>query len=373
MSRSLQHYRRLFPVTKHYAYLNHAGCTPLPQPGVESLARYWHDQSTQGVLCEPYYCTVIERARQKMAALIGADPSEIGWVQNTATAIELVAGGLDWREGDNVVTVHGEFPANVYPWLALRRFGVDVKLVQPRGGRVLPEDIAGAMDRRTRLVSLSLVSFATGNRVDLPAIAQLCEERGVLLNVDAIQGLGAVRFDVRQAGAHFVGAGVHKWLMGPHGVGLLYIRRDVLDRLTPASANWASVVNRDDYLNYGQPWIESAARVEGSTRNMSGLVAFDAVLSMILEVGIARIEARIMQLTDRLIAGLLAKGYELVSSTEPHERSGIVSFKPRGDPAELLVRAQAEGIVIAVRVGAIRVSPHFYNTEDEIDRLLALL
>ena len=373
MSLDMGSYRKLFPVTEHYAYLNHAACTPLPQPGVDALARYWHDQSTQGVLSEPYYSEAIEQARHKMAALIGAEPSEIGWVQSTATAIELVAYGLDWREGDNVVTVYGEFPANVYPWLGLKRFGVETRLVQPRNGRVTVDDLALAVDARTRLVSISFVSFLTGIRADLPAIGQLCAERGVLFNVDAIQGLGALRLDVKEVGAHFVGAGAHKWLMGPHGVGMLYINRNVLDSLHPFSANWASVMHRDDYLNYDQPWMPSAARIEGSTRNMSGLVAFDAVLNLLLEVGPARIQARIMELTGRLIDGLLSKGYRLVSSTAPEERSGIVSFKARGDPMDLLARARSEGIVIAVRLGVVRVSPHFYNTVEEIDRLLSIL
>jgi selenocysteine lyase/cysteine desulfurase len=345
----------------------------MPQPGLDALTRYWEGQSTRGVLNEPDYFPVIDHAREKMARLLGADECEVGWVQNTATAIALVANGLDWRSGDNVVTVHGEFPANVYPWLGLRRWGVETRFVQKNSGCVSIYDIAALMDERTRLLSISFVEFNTGVRNDLAALGQLCEERGILFNVDAIQGLGALRMDPHGWGIHFLGAGAHKWLLGPQGVGVLYVRKDVLERLNLFTANWYGVIDKHDHLNYGQPWIESAARVEGSTPNVSGVVAFDAVLKMMLDVGPARIEERVLCLSGRLMDGLLARGYDVVSSPEPDKRSGVVCFKAKGDPMDLLARAEAEKIVIAVRVGVVRVSPHFYNTEEEIDRLLALL
>ncbi|HET9493522.1 MAG TPA: aminotransferase class V-fold PLP-dependent enzyme [Chloroflexia bacterium] len=373
MHKPLSHYRALFPVTEHYAYLNHAACTPLPRPGLDELARHWAAQSTMGTLSEPPDWERIEEVRASMARLIGAKPTEIGWVQNTAMAIATVAHGLDWSEGDNIVTVQGEFPANVYPWLDLQHHGVETRFVPQRDNRVLVEDIAAAIDERTRLVSVSVVEFATGFRNDLAAIGRLCRERGVLFNVDGIQGLGALQVDVREANIDFMGAGTHKWLMGPHGVGVFYAREELIEGLSPITANWASVVDRDDHLNYGQPWVGTAARVEGSTRNVSGILAFGAVLDMIHEVGPARIEARIMELTGRLIDGLQERGCDLISSTRPGERSGVVCFRTKGDPKELFARAQAERIVIAVRVGAVRVAPHFYNNEEEIDRLLRLL
>lgn len=366
-------YRHLFPVTEHYAYMNHAACSPLPRPGTDALARYWAEQGTEGTLSEPRYFPVIDHAREKMARLIGADLGEIGWVQNTSNALNMVANGLEWEAGSNVVTVQGEFPANVYPWLGLARLGVETRLVQQRDHRVLVDDIAAAMNERTRMLSISFVEFATGFRNDLARLGQLCEERGVLFTVDGIQGLGALELDVHAAGIHFLGAGAHKWLMGPQGIGVFYVRKDVLARLRPLTANWYSVTNRDDHLSYGQPWVEANSRVEGSTNNVSGLVAFDAVLQMLLDVGPARIEARVLHLTGCLIEGLLNRGYEVVSSRLPGECSGVVCFRPKGDPMQILERARSEGIVVAVRVGVVRVSPHFYNTEAEIDRFLAVL
>jgi selenocysteine lyase/cysteine desulfurase len=345
----------------------------MSQPGLDALAAYWEAQSTQGVLVEPSYFTVIDRAREKMARLVGASPDEIGWVQNTSNALNMVANGLTWHGGENVVTVEGQFPGNVYPWLGLRRFGVETRFVPQQGGGVRLDDVREAIDGNTRLLSVGFVEFASGFRNDLQALGELCRERDILFAVDAIQGLGALQLNVIEAGIHFLGAGAHKWLLGPQGVGVLYIRRDMLDRLWPITGNWYSVQDRDDYLNYGQPWVDSAARIEGSTPNVSGMVAFDAILGMIHDVGPAAIEARIMELTGRLIDGLLSRGYEVVSSREPKERSGVVCFRAKGDPQEVLARAQAANIVIAVRVGVVRVSPHFYNTEEEIDSFLSLL
>jgi cysteine desulfurase/selenocysteine lyase len=238
---------------------------------------------------------------------------------------------------------------------------------------VMIDDIASAIDKRTRVLSISFVQFSTGFRSDLAALGQLCHERDILFNVDAIQGLGALQLNVREAGIHFMGAGAHKWLMGPQGVGLFYVREDMLARLRPLSANWYSAIDRHDHLNYGQPFVDATARVEGSTPNVSGLVAFDAILGMILEVGPPRIEARIMHLTGRLMEGLCKRGYQVVSSPVTEERSGVVCFRAKGDPQDILARAEAENIIVAVRAGVVRVSPHFYNTEEEIDKFLAIL
>jgi selenocysteine lyase/cysteine desulfurase len=372
MPHPLTTYRNLFPITERYTYLNHAACSAMPTPGVEALARYWHGQTTRGVLNELEYVPVIDRAREKMARLIGADFSEVGWVLNTSTAISMVANGLNWKQGDNVVTVRGEFPANVYPWLDLKRLGVETRLIEKQDGRVRADDIAAVIDARTRLVSVSWVDFGTGTRADIASIGELCREKGVLFNVDGIQGLGALHMDVAGLNINFMGAGVHKWLMGPQGVGLLYVRRDSLNLLHPLTANWYSALDPHDHLNYGQPYVDRASRWEGSTQNLSGLIAFDAVLAMLLEVGTERIEARVLELTNRLIEGLRRQGYSVVSSQVPGERSGVVCFRAKGDPQKVVERAEAAGVIIAARVGVVRVSPHFYNTEEEIDKLLAL-
>lgn len=369
----LTSYRDLFPVTRTYTYLNHAACTALPTPAVNALASHWARQSSMGVLSEPQTTATIEHAREKLARLINAKPTEIGWVPNTATAIMIVANGIDWRPGDNVVTVRNGFPAGVYPWLTQRRKGVEVRFVDPENGRVPVSSLAAAIDSRTRVLNISWVEFSTGFRHDLVKLGELCRQHNIIFNVDAMQGVGALDLDIEETGVHFLGAGVAKWLMGPHGLGFLYARSDMLDKIQHLTANWRSVPNTQDYLNYDQPWVDRASRIEGSTQNMSAIVAFDAVLDMLHEITAPRIEARIMQLTGRLIEGLQSRGYTLATPLGPGERSGIVCFYAKGDPMEFHARAEAQNIVIAVRLGVVRVSPHFYNTEEEIDRLLALL
>ncbi|HMA34781.1 MAG TPA: aminotransferase class V-fold PLP-dependent enzyme [Chloroflexia bacterium] len=371
--RALDTYRALFPITEHYTYLNHAAVAGLCRPATAALATYWQAQSHEGVYSEPAYMPLIEQNRTQFARLIHAAPDEIAWVANTSVAIALVASVLRWRAGDNIVTSAEQFPSNIYPWLALQDEGVDTRLVARRDGRVLIEDLVAHMDARTRLVAVSWVEFNSGYRQDIAALSALCRAHGALLLVDAMQGLGGLAADVQAWGADFVAAATHKWLLGPQGLGVLYIRRALLDELRPRLVGWRSVVNADDYLNYAQDWLPNARRFEGGTPNLSAHVAFAPVLDLLLEVGPARIEQQILDLTGRLITHLQAHGHILVSSPLPGERSGIICFRPRGEeaPADTVARLTTARISVAARSGVVRVSPHFYNTAAEIDSLFA--
>jgi selenocysteine lyase/cysteine desulfurase len=372
-TKELESYRALFPITEHWTYLNHAAVSGLCRPALAALERYLAEQSTTAVYSELEYFPWIDQNRVKMARLIGADHDEIAWMPNTATAISLIAHSLPWREGDNVVTTDEQFPANVYPWLELEQYGVHTHLVRRQDGRVPLDRLAAQIDDRTRLVAVSWVEFNSGFRQDLAALSAICHERGALLLVDAIQGLGGLQAQVHDWGVDFFAAGTHKWMLGPQGLGVLYIRRDRLDVLRPHFLNWRSVQDQDNYLDYRQPWLPAARRYEGSTPNLLGHVALGPVLDLHLEVGPARIEAQVLALTDRLIAGLLAHGHDLVSSQAPGERSGVVCFRPRGgeDPVAAVERLRAAQISVAARSGVVRVSPHFYNTMEEIDSLFA--
>ncbi|HUS16752.1 MAG TPA: aminotransferase class V-fold PLP-dependent enzyme [Chloroflexia bacterium] len=366
-------YRALFPITERYAYLNHAAVTALFRPSTEALATYWQVQSHEGVYSEAAHWPIIESNRTQLAALMGAHPDEIAWVANTSVAISMVASLVRWREGDNVVTTDEQFPSNVYPWLALRDEGVETRLVPRREARVPIQDLVARMDGRTRLLAVGWVEFNSGFRQDIAALGRICRERGVLLMVDAMQGLGGLAADVHAWGADFVAVATHKWLLGPQGLGVLYIRHALLDELHPRLMGWRSVVNMDDYLNYDQAWLPSARRFEGGTPNLSAHVAFAPVLAMLHDVGPARIEATILDLNARLMDQLEAHGHTLISSRRPGERSGIVCFLPRGgeSPVDAVARLQAVRISVAARSGVVRVSPHFYNTAAEIDSLFA--
>ena len=370
---ALAEYRALFPVTGRYAYLNHAAVAALCRPATDALAAYWQAQSHEGVYSEAEYMPLIESNRAQMARLINADPDEIGWVANTSVAVGLVAGSVRWQPGDNVVTTDEQFPTNVYPWLALREEGVETRLVPRRAGCVPLEDLAARMDARTRLVAVSWVEFNSGFRQDLAALGALCRERGALLLVDAMQGLGGLQADVRAWDADFVAAAAHKWLLGPQGLGMLYVRQARIAELRPLLMGWRSVVRPQDFGDFDQPWAPSARRFEGGTPNLSAHDAFAPVLSLLLDVGPARIERQIRGLTDYLVARLIAHGHGVLSPRAGGQWSGIVCFRPRGGESaeEVVARLTAARVSVAARSGVVRVSPHFYNTTADIDRLFA--
>jgi selenocysteine lyase/cysteine desulfurase len=374
----VEHYRSFFPVTKHCAFFEHAAIAPVSTRVVEAMNEYLADVAAGGGRHEPAWTARVEQARAAAARLCGATPEEIAFVKNTSEGLLHVANGIRWREGDNVVIPDLEFPANVYPWTNLARFGVVTRRVPARDRRVLVEDLVAAMDERTRVVSVSFVQYAHGFRADLDALGAACRERGVLFCVDAIQGLGALQLDVRQTPVDFFSADGHKWLLAPEGIGVFYVRRERLEDLVPHGAGWYSVVRAEagtgDYSRHDAPLLGTAARFEPGTRNNVGLYGLGAALDLLHEVGIAAIESRVLALTDRLIEGLQRQGYTILSSLLPGERSAILSFVSDRFPAdELRRRARAENILISLREGALRVAPHFYNTEAEIDALLDVL
>jgi len=231
------------------------------------------------------------------------------------------------------------------------------------------------MDTRTRLLAISFVEFGTGYRNDLGALVELCRSHGVLLCVDGIQGLGALPFDVRRTPVDFLATHAAKWMLGPMGAGFLYIRRDLLPRIEPVMTGWRAVVDREDYYRYDSPLRASGERFEAGSLNAVGLLGMEAAINLLLSVGLAQIEERILGLTDVLIAGLRARGARITSPIAHRgERSGIICFDhPRLAAAQLAQQLEAAGVIVSLRGGAIRVSPHFYNTEADLERLLAVL
>ena len=367
--------REQFPVTDRYAYLNHASVGGLSQPVVGAMTRYLTERAVCGGEVLLNWDDDIERIRQTCARFIGAHRDEIVFTGSISHGLNIVACGLDWTEGDNLICAETEFPANIYPWTNLQRRGVEVRFAPVLENRILVKDVASLMDRRTRLVALSFVEFHTGFRNDLDALAALCHERNALLCVDGIQGLGALQFSVAKTPVDFVAAHSAKWMLGPIGAGFLYVRRELLQTLNPAMAGWRSIVDRDDYFKYDSPLRESGERFEPGSPNFAGLLGMEATIELLLSVGMEEIEARILALTDYLIAGLQERGCAIASPIDHRsERSGIVSFRhPDLTSAELCERLHAADVIVSMRGDLIRVSPHFYNTEQDLDRLLAEL
>jgi cysteine desulfurase/selenocysteine lyase len=367
--------RDLFPVTRRYAYLNHASVAALPRPVVRAMTHYLDGRGQAGSEALLDGDGRQEEIRQLAARFVGAHCDEIVFTSSVSHGLNIVAAGLDWQPGDNLVCAETEFPANVYPWTNLRRRGVEVRFAPAHGNRILMGDVAALLDDRTRLVAISFVEFGTGYRNDLDALAQVCRGRGVYLCVDGIQALGALQFNLSETPVDFLATHAAKWMLGPIGAGFLYVRRDLLPRLDPVMTGWRAVVDRDDYFCYDSPLRDTAERFEAGSLNVAGLVGMAAAIELLLSVGLDRIEARILALTDHLVAGLRARGCVITTPVaHPRERSGIICFRhPKVDSTALAERLRAADVIISLRGDVIRVSPHFYNTEDDLERLLDVL
>jgi len=368
--------RSFFPVTVDLAYLNHAGVAPISTRVEEALRRYAAEATRRGAFdYAAAYDAEIERVRARAAQLLGARPDEIAFVKNTTEGIGLVAGGLDWRRGDQVITCDLEYPSNVYPWWALADRGVETVMLRAEGGRLPLERVEQALrSPRARLLALSSVEFASGARNDLDALGRLCRERGVLFCVDAIQSLGCLPLDVERSHVDFLAADGHKWLLSVEGCGVFYCARRVLGLVRPHVVGWRSVVDNQDFDTYHTELQPGAGRFEEGTPNTPGIFALGAALDLVLEIGVEAIAGRVLALTDRLAQGLRERGAELLSPRAGGAASGIVSFRlPDEEPARTVARLRARRLFVVARRGGVRASPHFYNDESEIDRLLAAL
>ena len=368
-----------FPVTAHGVYLNHAAVAPIPRRAAERVAALARSIAESGDRRWPERNAECERVRRQAARLLGArHPREVAFVENTSAGLSLVAQGVDWRPGDNVVSAACEFPSNVYPWMQLAGRGVELRLVPERDGRVDPGELLARMDGRTRVLALSWVEYASGFRSDLAALAAECRRRGVLFVVDVIQGLGGLALDVEAAGVDVCCGAAHKWLLGPEGIGLLYVSDRVVDAIHPSRGGWRSMRDQVAWGDLRIDWAEGALRHESGTLNVLGIHALGGALDLLLEAGPAAVERRVLALAERAAHGLAELGLKVIgprtSGPEPAAASGIVAaLHPRLGAAELVERLTARRVIVAERAGRLRISPHFYNTADEIDLFLAEL
>jgi len=368
--------RSWFPVTREIAYLNHAGVAPVSTRVEDALRRYADEATRRGAFhYAEVYDTEIERVRRRAGELVGAAPEEIAFVKNTTEGLGIVAAGLDWQPGDQVVTCDLEYPSNVYPWWSLRAQGVETLMLRSQDGRLPLEAVDRALENpQARLLALSSVEYGSGYRHDLAALGRLCRDRGVLFCVDAIQSLGCLPLDVAECGIDFLAADGHKWLLSVEGCGVFYCARPLLDRVTPRVVGWRSVTDNTDFDRYHLDLQPSAGRFEEGTPNTAGIFALGAAIDLILELGIEAIAGRVLELTDRLSDELESRGATLLSPRGSGETSGIVSFRwADEDPKRTAGRLRQAGVFSAVRRGGVRASPHFYNDARDLERLLAAL
>jgi selenocysteine lyase/cysteine desulfurase len=360
--------RTVFSVTNYCAYLNHAATAPLPDPVRGAMCEFIADR---GVWFErkQRYERLSDDLRAVLARLINAVPEEIALVQNTSTGLNIIANALPLEPGDNVIFCDMEFPSNVYPWMNLQRRGIKARCTPHDGGGLTVEALEAHADARTRVVTVSSVEFLTGFKSDLQALGAWCRERGAYFVVDGIQSLGVSPLDVRACQIDFLSCGGPKWLMGPKGQGFLYCRRELLDQLVPPFAGCLSVVGWEDWRDYNLTFLPDASRFELGTRNGVGQVGLLAAVRFLMEIGIPAIERWTLHLTDLLIEDLRRRGCDIASNLDPKRRSAIVSFSVPGDAEETFQRLADAKIVVSKREQYIRVSPHCYNTEEEIARV----
>jgi selenocysteine lyase/cysteine desulfurase len=371
--------RSLFPVTEKYIYMNHAAVSPLSTRVRDAMQALVEDVTVNGSANYEDWCRTYEETRESAARLVNARPHEIAFMRNTSDALSAVANGIDWQEGDNVVSCDVEFPSNIYPWLRLREaFGVNMKLAQERDGRIDADELLSLIDDRTRAVTISWVQFASGYRSNLARIGKFCRERNIIFCIDAIQGLGGLKLDVERDFVDAFAADAHKYLIGPEGIALLYISDRVIGRIKPTVLGWTSVKNYEQFshraIDYKLDYREGAGRFECGTLNTAGVYGLRAAIDLFHEVGPERIEDHLLSLSDYVAERLTSKGYNVVSSRKPGETSAIVTCThERHAPRELWQLLRAKNIQTAPRMNRLRISPHFYNIREEVDSLLAAL
>jgi len=329
-------------------------------------------QMRSGVLGFAQVEAHLERYRERVGRFIGARAHEIAFLRNTGDGANVVARGLDWKPGDEIVISANEFGSNALPWIALREQGVTIEYVRAPAERMTPAALERHMTPRTRVVAVSWVSFTDGYRHDLPALAEVAHAGGALFCVDAMQALGAFSIDVKRAGVDVLYAGGAKWLLTPPGVSFLYVDAALQDRLVPRWRGWRDVADIWDFLDYDQALAPNASRYEGGTLNYLGIAALATSMDVIDEGHPAAIEAHVLALTDELVVQLQGAGAHVLSERKPGTASAIVTFQLSGvDPVALGRALGRDGIVVTYRSGGVRVSPHGHNTGRDIEALVA--
>ncbi len=371
-------FRQQMPVTHQWAYLDHAAVGPLTQPAGRAVAHWTQQAMEQGDTVWPEWARGVEQTRARLAAILGADSRQIALIPSTTAGLALVAEGFPWRAGDNVVVPENEFPSNLYPWWNLQDRGVGTRTVTVEQGRLEIDRILDCCDERTRLVSTSWVGYASGWRIDVARLATALHERGIFLVLDAIQGLGVFPLNVRTCNVDFLAADGHKWMLGPEGAGVFYVRDELLSMLRPTIVGWHSVVESQSFDRPELRLRPTAARFEGGTQNMVGFLALGASVELLAQQGLAseqsRIAERVLSIVDHARERIVEAGGQLLFDPPPEHRSGILTFSwPGHEPSEIRKACLQAGVALSCRGGGLRISLHAYNDRSDIDRLLAVL
>jgi cysteine desulfurase/selenocysteine lyase len=370
--------QRFFPISKSKIFMAHAAVTVLPGPVAEAMSELIHKCSADF----PDFSEVlawIRQTRESAARLVHASPDEIALLGPTSLGLSLVANGMAWAPGDEVVCYLDDYPANVYPWINLREKGVVVRFIEPAQiGEITLEDVERTLTPKTKLVALASCSFISGFRIDIDAIGKVLRQRGILFCLDAIQTLGAFPTTVEHV--DFLSADAHKWLLGPMAIGVVYVRKELFDLCRPTLLG-AWNIKAPGFISQNEiEFVESAQRYEPGVLNLPGVVGMKAAIDLLLEIGIDKVAERILSIRRRLVSGLAELGFTLLGDPQnPVHLSGIITVShPTRDIASLFKRLAENRVICSPRQDRqgrqyLRFSPHFYNTEHEVDRVLELL
>ncbi|NIN68501.1 MAG: aminotransferase class V-fold PLP-dependent enzyme [Anaerolineae bacterium] len=367
----------IFPAARRYAYLNAASVALMPRMAADAILDWQEDLATRGTVHfdEEAETKVFDDLRHAAAGLLGAQPDEIACASNASEALCSVAWALSPGADRNVVSARVDHPTTVYPWSRVARLtGCEVRLAADKDGVIDPIELTSLIDDRTSVVCVSHVQYSTGQRLDLAALAQVAHSRGAILVVDATQSAGAVPIDVVAEDIDVLVASGYKWLCGPFGAAILFVRRDLYDRLEPGLVGWRSTEQVWDFRADQLEWASSARRFEFGTMAYGCAIGLALATEHLLNIGIEKIHNYNLALAGRLAQGLAELGAEFVTPSAADLKSSIVTVRfPRYDSGQIARRLNEEGVVVSPRIGAIRLSPHLYNTADDIDRALTTL
>ncbi|MFA6456995.1 MAG: aminotransferase class V-fold PLP-dependent enzyme [Bacteroidota bacterium] len=368
MPASLESYRTLFPhLQTGKLWLNHAAISPLNNRTKHAVDQYLLNRSEGTIDDFPQIVQLSDNAKTEIGTLINAPSERIGFVNNTSDGLNILANGIPWKNGDRILLNDSEFPTNVVPFLNLKRLGVEIDFVKSKNGEILLDDIAAAITPSTKLLSISFVQFLSGYVSDLAAIGTLCRTNGIIYCVDAIQGVGSTPIDVQQTKIDFLSCGGHKWMLSMMGLGYVYLTEEMQSRITQQFIGWTS--NKHYFSNlfdYRLDPDDSARRYENGAQNNAGIIAMGESAKLLNEVGISAIHQHLVTLTDHVIAFADRVGIELFTPRQRATRTGIITLKiPQAQ--NVFDALNNRNIIVSLREGKIRISPHFYNTIADIE------
>jgi len=368
--------RSQFSALEQYTYLNSAAVSPIPRVAVEAVVSQLNDVAGHGSEHYTDWVATKDRARSLIAGMLNVRPEQVAFMRNTSDGFAAVANSIEWKKGDNIVSFDGEFPANFYPWRMVRdRYEVELRLCPERDARVDMDEFISLIDSNTRLVAISAVQYASGFQADLERIGRAARRVDALFAVDIIQALGAKGFDLPAQFVDIASGASHKWLCAPEGCGMLYLSDRAREMLEPSFVGWISVETPWDFADREQPFKPNALAMESGTGASALFYGLEQSLKLLTETGLGRIENYLNDLTDQLCDSLAGRQYDILSSRAPGERSSIVCIKHTNGLHcnDIAKHLQERDIIVSPRIDRLRISPHFYNNSEDIDRLIEAL